>query len=299
LVENAQAYPVKSLVLTLASSLAEDRPSTVLRGRATTLRARNYERRFEGIFGERRTLISSLLMARRMDGAEVYIADGENIGHFEDLHQKITSKVIYAIVTFGGFFVMLTPCRSAAKKSNGRLQCSELAGCDIDSEKSYSGTCASRRDTILVMAPLEELAEIVAKTIATVNMLSAERGARALQGKVADVPRNHPRQANRRKSPNGVVVPAGPASVPLTGNWACWGGHSSRPNQELALGTCVNSSTRPLQPFDKMSKTALASGSITISARRCVGAANSLQSRALSVAGSDAMRLVTAYPFCH
>jgi putative phosphoribosyl transferase len=45
-----------------------------------------------------------LIVASRVDGALVYNADGENIGRIKDLTiKKTTGKVIYALVSFGGF----------------------------------------------------------------------------------------------------------------------------------------------------------------------------------------------------
>ncbi|MDB6148469.1 MAG: PRC-barrel domain protein [Spartobacteria bacterium] len=45
-----------------------------------------------------------LIIASRVDGTPVFNAEGEQIGHITDLSiEKTSGKVIYALVSFGGF----------------------------------------------------------------------------------------------------------------------------------------------------------------------------------------------------
>lgn len=56
------------------------------------------------IDADRNSTMGSTISAERVEGTDVYNTQGEHLGHIEDIIlDKISGKVIYAVMAFGGF----------------------------------------------------------------------------------------------------------------------------------------------------------------------------------------------------
>lgn len=52
----------------------------------------------------RENTAGSTISAERVEGTDVYNAQGEHLGHIEDIIlDKVSGKVVYAVMAFGGF----------------------------------------------------------------------------------------------------------------------------------------------------------------------------------------------------